>query len=83
MPTYEDFMSMNLIDMCVPKKRFKEVQLACSTCDIANCERSSGYRSSVYFWKGYNEMQRINEFLNSVRKTKSRKNMSFELRRHF
>lgn len=83
MATFKEFMSMKLVDMCVPEKRFKEVKPFCATCGMANCERSNGYKASVYFWKEYNEMKRINEFLIKVRKTKSRKNISFELRRHF
>jgi hypothetical protein len=66
MPTFDEFSNTPTVDLCVKKEREKEIANFCSTCDINNCTRSWGYKSSMEFWKNYVEQQEITNFLQRV-----------------
>lgn len=67
MGTFEEFTSMNVVDMCVKEEKFDTVKSFCPTCEIANCVKSYLYWALYKFWTDYNNQQKINNFLNKTR----------------
>ena len=63
MGTFKQFKNMDMVESCVPEKKFSMVADHCATCWISNCVKSLAFKAEMDFWHRYHEQQEINDLL--------------------